>query len=174
MIQTAVQTGNDQRINLFNIFDGAKKISIGRDIFGLFSQKAKNRNPILKWFEKSTALVPLGLTMVPASSDLIKDRTIIKFKLSDAYRDQFALLRGLLAFHTVKEISVVSNPSERTFEAGVNKDQITTVITHLDTIINLLNKELSFKKSLKALLKFEEATKEKQSKLYQALRDSLH
>lgn len=103
MIQTAVQTGNDQRINLFNIFDGAKKISIGRDIFGLFSQKAKNRNPILKWFEKSTALVPLGLTMVPASSDLIKDRTIIKFKLSDAYRDQFALLRGLLAFHTVKK-----------------------------------------------------------------------
>jgi hypothetical protein len=173
MIQTAVQAGNDQRINLFKIFEEAKKIRIGRDIFGLFSQKAKPSNPILKWFEKSTVLVPLELTMLPASA-LIKDRAIIKFKLSDSYRDQFALLRGLLAFHTVKEISVVSNASERTFEVGVNKDQIKTATTHLDTIINLLNKELSFKKSLKALLKFEEATKEKQSKLYQALRDSLH
>jgi hypothetical protein len=173
MIQTAVQAGNDQRINFFNVFGGIKKITIGRNILDLFSPKVKVKSDILNWFEKSPVLIPLALTTVPAST-LSKDHVTIKFKMSDAYREHFVLFRGLLAFNHVKEISIASNTSERTFETNVDNDQATTVTAHLDTITDLLNKELSFKKSLRTLLKFEEAMKKQQSKLYQALKASLH
>ena len=173
MIQTAVQAGNDQRIDFFNIFGGIKKITIGWNILDLFSPKVKVRNDILNWFEKSPALIPLELTTVPAST-FSNDRVTIKFRMSDAYSEHFALFRGLLAFNHVKEISIASNTSERTFETNVDNDQATTVTAHLDTITDLLNKELNFKKSLRTLLKFEEAMKRQQSKLYQALKASVH
>ncbi len=173
MTSTAVLTGNDQRINFFNLFVRSRKTTIKTRGIELTSPKTDFQNPVADWFEKSSFLVPVEFQTIRAGEIFKADRLIVKFKLSDTYRDQFVLLRGLLSFSRPKEISISANNFQKTFELHLGKDQAEAVTTYLDKILDLLTKEIKFKKSLKAVLRFEQSIKLEQAKLYKALGTSV-
>ena len=167
MTQTAVLAGNEQRINFLNIFVRPKSTSDG-------ASKTPAVNPILNWFENSGILEPIAFNSIPAGKIFQSDRAIVKFKLSGIYHDHFILFRGLLEFSRPKWISVSSNSSERTFELFAGADQATEVTEYFEVILKLLIQEIKFKKSLKAILRFEERVRVEQAKLYRELQSSAH
>ena len=171
MTQTAVLAGNEQQINFLNIFIRSKTTP---DNVDTLAPKATVVNPIFDWFEKSSMLEPVAFKSIPAGKIFQSDRAIVKFKLSGIYHDHFVLFRGLLEFSRPKWISVSFNNSERTFELFVGIDQATAVTEYLDLILKLLIKEIKFKKSLKAILRFEESVRVEQSRLYRELQTSSH
>jgi hypothetical protein len=171
MTQTAVLAGNEQQIDFLNIFIRSKTTS---DNIDALAPKATVVNPILDWFDKSGILKPVAFKNIPAGKIFQSDRAIVKFKLSGIYKDHFVLLRGLLEFSRPTWISFSYNNAERTFELFVGIDQAKAVTEHLDLILKLLIKEIKFKKSLKAILRFEESVRVEQSRLYRELQTSSH
>ena len=173
MTQTAILAGDKQRINLFNIFSGSQKTLPERDSVGLLSSKTKEENALLHWLQKSNVFTPLEFKTIQAGEIFQTDLLIVKFKLSDLYRDHFVLLRGLLEFSRPIRISISSNASEKSFQLHITDDKAEIVVSYLDTIQRLFINEIKFKKSLKAVLSFERAIKHKQAKLYEELRASV-
>lgn len=171
MTQTAVLAGNEQRVNFLNIFIRSKTTP---DNIDALASKATAVNPILDWFEKSSILEPVAFKIIPAGKIFVSDRAIVKLKLSGIYHDHFALLRGLLEFNRPKRISVSFNNSERTFELFVGTEQAAAVTEYLELILKLLIQEIKFKKSLKAILRFEESIRVEQSRLYRDLQAAAH
>ena len=171
MTQTAVLAGNEQQINFLNIFIRSKTTA---DTVDTLAPKARVANPILDWFDKSGMLEPVAFKSISAGKIFQSDRVIVKFKLSGIYHDHFVLFRGLLEFSRPRWISVSFNNSERTFELFVGIDQAEAVTEYLDLNLKLLIKEIRFKKSLKAVLRFEESVRVEQSRLYRELQNSSH
>ena len=171
MTQTAVLAGNEQRINFLNIFIRSKTTP---ESIGTLTSNVPAVNPLLNWFEKSSILQLVEVKSIPAGKIFQSDRAIVKFKLSGIYHDQFVLLRGLLAFSRPKRIAISFDNNERTFEVSVGTDQSAAVTEYLDLMLKLLIQEIKFKKSLKAILRFEESMRVEQSRLYKELRNSAH
>ena len=171
MTQTAVLAGNDQRINFLNVFIRSKTTPDNVDDI---ASKEAAVNPILDWFEKSSILEPVEFKSIPAGKIFQSDRAIVKFRLSGIYHEHFVLFRGLLEFSRPKQIAISFNNSERTFELFVGTDQASAVTEYLDLILKLLIQEIKFKKSLKAILRFEESVRVEQSRLYSELQASAH
>jgi len=166
MTQTAVLAGNEQRINFLNVFIRSKKTPDNIDVVASTPTVV---NPILDWFEKSSILEPVEFKSIPAGKIFVSERAMVKFRLSGIYHDHFVLLRGLLTFSQPKRISVSFNNSERTFELFVGTEQAAAVTEYLELILKLLIQEIKFKKSLKAILRFEESIRVEQSRLYRDL-----
>lgn len=173
MTQTAVLEHNAQPLHLFKIFAQPKQVASTSGDIALLPSHVKSENSINEWFMQSSMLMPLEIKTITAGKICLSDVVIVRFALSDNYRNHFVLLRGLLEFSRPKNISVSANNSEKSFELYIVKDQTTTVISYVDTILQLLMKEIAFKKSLQAVLKFERSIRIEQSKLYQALRTSI-
>lgn len=173
MNSTGVLTGNDQRINFFNLFISSKKTAIKPHGVELSSPKVEVENPLRNWFERSSLLIPVEFKTITAGEIFQTDRVIVKFRLGSAYRDHFVLFRGLLEFSRPKEIYISSNNAEKAFELHVGKNQAIAMTIYLDKILDLLVKEISFKKSLKGVIRFEQAVRLEQSKLYNELRASV-
>jgi hypothetical protein len=171
MTQTAVLAGNEQQVNFLNVFIRSKTTSENVDAL---ASKDAAPSPILDWFEKSSILEPLTFTSIAAGKIFQSDRSIVKFKLSGIYRDHFVLFRGLLEFSRPKRIVISINNSERTFELFVGTDQVSAVTEYLESILKLLIQEIKFKKSLKAILRFEESVRVEQSRLYSELQTLAH
>jgi hypothetical protein len=167
MTQTAVLAGNEQPINFLNVFIRPKTTPENVDAL-----KDSAVNPILDWFGKSSILEPVAFKSIPAGKIFQSDRAIVKFKLSGIYHEHFVLFRGLLEFSRPRRISISFNNSERTFELFVGIDEISAVTEYLDLIQKLLIREIKFKKSLKAVLRFEAWVRAEQSRLYKELKSS--
>jgi len=163
MTQTAVLAGNEQPINFLNVFIRPKTTPENVDAL---------KYSAVNWFEKSSILEPVAFKSIPAGKIFQSDRAIVKFKLSGIYHEHFVLFRGLLEFSRPKRISISFNNSERTFELFVGTDEISAVTEYLDLIQKLLIQEIKFKKSLKAVLRFEASVRAEQSRLYKELRSS--
>ena len=171
MTQTAVLAGNDQRLNFLNVFIRSKTAPEKLDALAL---KDSAVNPILDWFGKSGILEPIAFKSIPAGKIFQSDRAIVKFKLSGIYHEHFVLFRGLLDFSRPKRISISFNNSERTFELFVGTDEVSAVTEYLDLIQKLLIQEIKFKKSLKAILRFEASVRVEQAELYSELQASAY
>jgi hypothetical protein len=168
MTQTAVLAGNEQQIHFLNIFIRSKKTRENVDTV----PSKQSANPMLDWFDKSTILKAISFKHIPAGKIFQSDRAIVKFKLSGIYHDHYVLFRGLLEFSRPKWISVSFNNSEKAFELFLGIDQAQAVTEYLDLIVKSLIKEIKFKKSLKAILRFEESVRLEQSRLYRELQTS--
>jgi hypothetical protein len=171
MTQTVVLAGNEQPINFLNIFIRSKTAPDNADDL---ASKSTVANPLLDWFGKSSILESVAFKSIPAGKIFQSDRAIIKFRLSGIYHEHFVLFRGLLEFSRPKRIAISVNNSERTFEVFVGTDQASAVVEYLDLILKLLTQEIKFKKSLKAILRFEESVRVEQARLYTELKASAH
>jgi hypothetical protein len=173
MTQTAMVAGDTQRLNFFNIFVGSQKSVAPQDSLELLSSKTKKENILLDWLQKSDVFMPVEFKTIQAGEIFQTDLLIVKFTLSDRYSDHFVLLRGLLEFSRPIKISISSNRSEKTFQLHIAEDKAEIVLSYLDTIQGLFINELKFKKSLKAVLRFEREVRHEQAKLYEELRASV-
>jgi len=169
MTQTAALAGNDQRLNFLNVFIRPRT----HENKDALPAKTAVINPILDWFEKSSILQPVEFKSIPAGKIFQSDRAIVKFRLSGIYHEHFVLFRGLLEFSRPKQIAILFDHSERTFELFVGTDQAPAVTEYLDLMLRLLIQEIKFKKSLKAILRFEESVRTEQSRLYSELKASV-
>ncbi len=175
MTQTAMLAGDIQRINFSNLFVGSQKPATERNNLDspALKTKAKKTSALLYWLKQSDVFAPVEFQTIPGGEIFQTDLLIVKFKLSDRYRDQFVLLRGLLEFSRPIKISVSSTTSDKSFQLHVTEDKAEIVASYLDTIQGLFKNELRFKKSLKAVLRFERAVKYEQDKIYEELRASM-
>ena len=172
MTSTVVLAGNDQRINFFDIFVSSKKADFKSRGVEL-TPNIELENPLRNWFERSSFLIAVEFRTITAGEIFLTDQVIVKFRLASAYRDNFILLRGLLEFSRPKGINVSSNNSEKTFEVHVGKNEARAMTVYLNKILDLFLKELNFKRSLKAVLSFEQDVRAEQSRLYKELRASV-
>jgi len=171
MTSTAVHAGNDQPINFFNLFVSSKRTAnktqdeiTDRDVVD---------DSFQRWFERSNVIKPVTFKTIPAGEIFGADQVIVKFRLGDLYQDKFVLLRGLLEFSRPTEISISSNNSEKTFQFHIGRDKVLAITTYLDKILDLFAKEIRFKESLKAVIRFEQAIRLEQSRLYRELRTTI-
>ena len=173
MTQTAAFAGNDQRINFFNYFTGLKNNSNRQNRKVSARPKGRAEDLLFQWLENSNLLKPVKSTTITANKIFPTDRVLIKFELSNDYRDHFILLRGLLEFSRPKEIAISAHNSEKTFELHIRIDQAAAVRSYLEIILKLFINEINFKKALKSVLQFEHTMKQQQTKLYSNLKASL-
>lgn len=173
MTQIAAFAGNDQRINFFNYFIGSKNNSAQKNHQVFDEPKSGPEQLLLKWLENSKVLKPVKSTTIAANRIFLTDRVIIKFELSNDYREHFVLLRGLLEFSRPKGIAISAHNSEKNFELHIGNDQAAAVISYLHIILQSFIKEINFKKALKSVLVFEQTVKQQQAKLYNTLKVSI-
>ena len=171
MTSTAVHAGNDQPINFFNLFISSKRPD--NKTSGDYTRRDIVDDSLQRWFERSNIIKPVTFKAIPAGEIFGADQVIVKFSLRDLYQDQFVLLRGLLEFSRPKEISISSNNSEKTFQLHIGKDKVSAITAYMERILDLLVKEIRFKESLKAVIRFEQATRLEQSRLYRELQTTI-
>jgi hypothetical protein len=171
MTSTAVHAGNDQPINFFNLFISSKRTD--NKSHDEPTHKHIVDNSLQRWFERSNVIRSVTFKAIPAGEIFQADQVIVKFRLEDLYQDQFVLLRGLLEFSRPKEISISSNKGEKSFQFQIGRDKVLAISTYLDKIIDLFVKEIRFKESLKAVIRFEQATRVEQTRLYRELRTTI-
>jgi hypothetical protein len=171
MTSTAVHAGNDQPINFFNLFVSSKRTA--NKTHDELAHRDLVDDSFQRWFKNSNVIEPVTFKSIPAGEIFGADQVIVKFRLADLYEDQFVLLRGLLEFSRPKEISISSNNSEKTFQFHIGRDKVLAITTYLDKILALFAKEIRFKESLKAVIRFEQATRLEQSRLYRELRTTI-
>lgn len=173
MISTVVLTGSDQRMNFFNLFVSSKRADFKSLGIELSTPDLDLENPLRNWFERSSFLIPVEFRTITAGEIFQTDRVIVKFKLASADRDNFILLRGLLEFSRPKHLYVSSDNSEKIFEFNVGRNEAEAMTVYLNKILDLFVKELNFKRTLKAVLSFEQDVRAEQSRLYKELRASI-
>src|SRR5688572_4044286 len=119
MTQIAAFADNDQRANFLNYFLGLKNNTRQQNLKVLAEPKSVAEKVLWRWLENSVLLKPVKSTTIAANKIFLTDRVIIKFELSDEYREHFVLLRGLLEFSRPKEITISVQRADKTFELHI-------------------------------------------------------
>lgn len=151
--------------NFVNLFKTSRKLVKAVDL----PQKA---NTAIDNLIKNEIISVKTLTTSSADEIFLLDRYAITFKLSDKFANHFVLLRGLLEFSRPKTIEITTNATDKTFHVELSETQADHFVTHLDTILGWLIKEIKFKESLRALITFEKKVKREQAILYANMRRS--
>ena len=100
---------------------------------------------------------------------LYANRIRLTFKASAHHAANLGLLKGLIDFHRPKGFSCTLNRADHTISADVPYAQQELLISFLDRIKALLEKELAFKKHLKKILLFEDTIKQATAQAYAGL-----
>jgi hypothetical protein len=102
-----------------------------------------------------------------------KYQVILNFSLAEKYAGHFILLKGLFEFHNSKAVNVTADKAARTFSVDVVENTAADVVSHVETILNLLIKEINFKTILRGIIRLEERIKREQALAYETLRASV-
>lgn len=100
---------------------------------------------------------------------LYTNRIRFTFKVSSHQYSNLGLLKGLIDFHRPRGFSFTINRADHTISADVPSAQQELLISFLDRIKSLLEKELAFKKHLKKILLFEDTIKQATAQAYSGL-----
>lgn len=169
MVPTADVAVYGQRINLFNFFVTSEWEQSEQSINGFDSYQTSTVDPLSLLFEKSEIVSLIDFRITQAETVFQADQLVVKFRLSNAYRNYFSLFRGLLEFSRPRGISIFSNSSKKTFELFLVRNQSAVFAGFLNIQQDSLINEIKFKKSLRAVLRFEEDYQKRQRILYQEL-----
>jgi hypothetical protein len=151
--------------NFVNLFKTSRKLVKAVDL-------PQQPNPAIDRLLKNEIISIRSLTTSPADGIFLVDRYAITFRLSDKFADHFVLLRGLLEFSRPKTLEITPNATNKTFHVEFSETQADHFVTHLDTVLGWLIKEIKFKESLRALITFEKKVKREQAILYANMRQS--
>ena len=162
--------GKNEIFNFVNVFNNTETTS---------SIPAQERavgddgiNTVIGWLE-SSGIATIIPTTATGNRLVLNDPSIVTFGLQEAYKNSFVLLRGLLEFSRPRGVQVFANAIDRTFQVRISAGQAGAVTTYLDTIFGWLLREIRFKTSLKAVIRFEDRVRQLQASLYQSLSASL-
>ena len=129
-------------------------------------EEKKVKHHLTERLERFGVLAVADVQIIPADRIFLSDRYAIKLNLADEHANNFVLLRGMFEFSRPKAISFVGNAKDRTFQIEISESQRDYLISYLETILGWFIKEIQFKKTLSAIIKFEENVKRQQAILY--------
>jgi hypothetical protein len=161
-----------QNYNFLAVFNNTKKSSTEIEIAPDIIQENTVENRLGNILSDSQALSVLSFKVIPAGKLFVSNKYLIRVKLTEQFATNFVLLRGLLEFSRPKNITISSRAKEQTFEIEVLETQVDHLLTYVQTILGWLIKEIKFKESLKAIIKFENRVKQEQAILYSNMRSS--
>ena len=148
--------------NFVNLF----KLSGRRDL----AIQSRQLNSAIDRLVKHQLLSIKSFSVAEADAIFLVDRYNLTFTLSNKFAEHFVLLRGLLEFSRPKTIRIVSSPIDKSFHVEFSENEADHLVTHMETILTWLVKEIKFKESLSALINFEEKMKREQARLYANLK----
>jgi len=99
-----------------------------------------------------------------------KSRVYFSFSLSDKFKKNFVMIKGLLEFHRSRQFSFEYNFSQKTIDTDIEVSQLGDLRAFLHDVSIWLTQEIKFKETLKTILDFENQYKVARSLVYALLK----
>ena len=93
-------------------------------------------------------------------------RVHLSLSVSDDFKGNFVLIKGLIEFHRSKDLHFEYKFSQRLVQIDVEADQLQSLQLFLQWISASFLREIDFKKNLKAVLEFENRYKIARAEVY--------
>ncbi|HEX6224696.1 MAG TPA: hypothetical protein VFZ52_09810 [Chryseolinea sp.] len=90
----------------------------------------------------------------------------MSLSVSDDFKGNFVLIKGLIEFHRSKDLRFEYNFSQRLVEIDLEIDQLKSLQLFLQWISASFLREIDFKKNLKTVLEFENRYKIARAEVY--------
>ena len=119
---------------------------------------------LLVWIQATGVFSSLTYSRSSGHRSTDEITNVIRFTLSDEYRNYFPLLRGLFGMGI--RFYVRADVKTAAFIVEISEGQIQSFKAYVSSVIALLQAEISFKKSLKKIIAFEKETLIQQKILY--------
>ncbi len=103
-----------------------------------------------------------------------KTRVHLSLALSDEFKKNFGLIRGLIEFHRLKHFSFEYHFVQRTIETDIETSQLSELQSFLSDVSIWLTREIHFKNSLKVILDFENRYKLAKAEVYALIHTAVH
>lgn len=100
------------------------------------------------------------------------NRIRISFRISDDYKSDFVLLKGLIEFNRPKDLVFAYDREQRSITTDIREDQPDQLRLFLSSILAWLNQEKKFRHALRIALEFESRYKFERDSVYEILRNT--
>jgi len=107
-----------------------------------------------------------------ASPLFYKTRVHFSFALSEEFKKNFVLIKGLIEFHRSRNFSFEYNSTQKTIETDIEVSQLEDLSAFLYDVSIWLTQEIKFKETLKIILDFENRYKVAKAEVYALLKNS--
>jgi hypothetical protein len=101
-----------------------------------------------------------------------KSRVRVAFSLSEEFKMNFGLIKGLIEFHRSRHFLFKYNFLQRTIATDIEASKLPELKTFLQDVSVWLTREIQFKKNLKTILEFENRYKLAQAEVYALIHKS--
>ncbi len=135
-------------------------------------EQSSKLEDFVSWINNTTLLTVVEATTLPIGKIFKNDRVVIRFQLAQGYQKYFGLLRGLFAFQHQRNVTISSVFADQGFELQLSINEVDAIKSYLEEILGSIEREISFKESLKVVIDFEQQVRKEQAKLYSALKSS--
>ena len=99
-----------------------------------------------------------------------KTRVHLSLALSEEFKKNFVMIKGLLEFHRSRHFSFEYNFGQKTIETDIEVSQLEDLRAFLHDVSIWLTQEIKFKETLKTILDFENQYKVARSLVYGLLK----
>ena len=100
-----------------------------------------------------------------------KSRVHFSFSLSEEFKKNFVLIKGLIEFHRSKNFSFEYNFEQKAIETDIEVSQLEDLQAFLNDVSVWLRQEIKFKETLKIILDFENRYKVAKAEVYALLKE---
>jgi hypothetical protein len=107
-----------------------------------------------------------------ASPLFYKTKVHFSFSLSEEFRKNFVMIKGLIEFHRSKNFSFEYNFAQKAIETDIEVSQVEDLRAFLHDVSIWLRQEIKFKETLKIILDFENRYKVAKAEVYALLKNS--
>jgi hypothetical protein len=114
-----------------------------------------------------------NILFTKASPLFYKTRVHFSFSLSDEFKKNFVMIKGLIEFHRSRNFSFEYNSGQKVIETDIEVSQLEDLRAFLNDVSIWLKQEIKFKETLKVILDFEHRYKIAKSEVYALLKNSL-
>lgn len=128
--------------------------------------ETSGQDTLNKWLRRRPFVKVLEQSVVPAGTLYVRDRLIIRFQLTNELASQFVLLRGLFEFAKPEGVLILSDRTDKTFVIETGVDQTEAAISYLEKTFAWVSKEVSFKTTLRKVIRWEEKVHQEREELF--------
>ena len=122
-----------------------------------------------------------GVSYYPINNALFKKvthfyyntRIRLSFSVSDTYRSQYVMARGMIEFHRPKNFVFSYNKKQGLIEVDINVSELEELQLFLSTVLVWLRHENQFRLSLKIVLEFENRYKLERDSVYELMKNTM-
>lgn len=100
-------------------------------------------------------------------------RIRLSFSVSETYKSQYVLIRGMIEFHRPKHFVFSYNKEQRLIEIDINVNELGELELFLSKVLVWLKKENQFRFALKIALEFETRYKLENERVYELMKNTI-